>query len=455
MSGAGITRRQAIALGAAGTAALALPAPLRARAPLGGLRAELVGVSQRGFEAWWPTDHPADTTVRYARADGRGGVREQTLARGEVVHAARVRGLEPGTEYTYELRSGGRVLPSSAENPGRFVTLPRLEGRRLATIAVLNDMHVGEECSGTAISIGDASIPPCFTANDYGFRMTGAAIEEIARLGPDLLVANGDLTDRGRPREVGRALRLLRRAGTPVLVTRGNHDRRFHEASTCAEDGDCLRVKAFPNRAPGDHALTSVARVGRRVGVVGLDSCDPETGEGRLDLGGQLGWLEARLSRLRAEGRITLVCFHHHVATIANTTHPPPLFFGVRGDRGAGATMEAIGRHRVPLVFSGHTHRNYLAQDPLAPGTWFLENGAIKEYPAGYAVLRVHEDGIVRTFHRPITSFARRWVQTSAQQVHGLQPLYTRGTLRSRAFVLRFDGAEGAASPESSLIGPL
>jgi hypothetical protein len=189
------------------------------------------------------------------------------------------------------------------------------------------------------------------------------------------------------------------------------------------------------------------------VAVVGLDSCDPETGEGRLDLGGQLPWLDATLHALRGEGRIALVCFHHHVATAANSTHPPPLFFGVRADRGGLDALRTIGSHDVPLVLHGHTHRNYLALDPLAPRTWFLENGAAKEYPAGYALLDVHEDGIVRTFHRPVTDFTREWTRTSAGQVWGRQPDYTRGTQASRSFVLRFEGG-GPGGPAPSLFGP-
>ena len=189
--------------------------------------------------------------------------------------------------------------------------------------------------------------------------------------------------------------------------------------------------------------------------VVGLDSCDPETGDGRLDHGGQLAWLDATLARLRAEGRIALVCFHHHVANQANATHPPPLFFGVNAAHGGLDALRTIGAHDIPLVLHGHTHRNYLARDPLAPGTWFLENGAAKEYPAGWALLRVHEDGIVRTFHRPTVAFARAWTRTSAGQIWGRQPDYTRGTLASRSFVLRFGGAGGRGAPTPSLIGPL
>src|SRR5918996_5132728 len=284
MREARLTRRQALGVAGTGALALALPEPIRSAAQSleGGLQPELVTVTQRGFAAWWCTDAPADTTVRIARVDGRGGVRELRLARRRTIHAAEVEDLRPDTPYRYELRSGGSAIPSSIANPGGFRTLPRLEGKRLATIAVLNDLHVGEQCSGTATSVNGESIPPCFSADDYAYRMSRAALAEVRALKPDLVLANGDLTDRGRPGEVRRALELLRRTGPPLQVTRGNHDRRFHTPDdACGPDGDCLRRDAFPDNAVGDHALTSVARVGRRVAVVGLDSCDPETGEGR------------------------------------------------------------------------------------------------------------------------------------------------------------------------------
>lgn len=458
MGGARLTRREALGAAGAGALALALPGRLLA-APgpaSGGLQPELIGVTQRGFAAWWVTDAAADTTVRLARADGRGGVRELRLERRQAIHAAVIDGLPPDTAYRYELRSGGRAMATSPWNPGNFRTLPLLEGRRLATIAVINDMHVGEQCSGTAKNVGDQSVPPCFTGDDYAYRMTRAALQEIRRLRPDLLVANGDLSDRGQPENIERCLDLLRGTGLPLLVTRGNHDRRFHEADgVCGSDGDCLRSQEFPGNAVGEAALKSVARVGDRVAVVGLDSCDPETGDGRLDLGGQIPWLDQTLTALRAEGRIALVAFHHHIANQSNATHPPPLVFGVNAAQGGIDALRVIGGHDVPLVFHGHTHRNYLARDPLAPRTWFLENGAIKEYPAGYALLHVHEDGIVRTVHRPTEPFCREWTRTSAGQVWGRQPEYTRGTLASRSFVLRFDGSGGDGAPTPSITGPL
>ncbi len=70
----------------------------------------------------------------------------------------------------------------------------------------------------------------------------------IARVDPDLVVASGDLTHRGRPEQHDRAAAFLRAAlGRPLLVVPGNHDipflpparmtRSFREFERLWEDG--------------------------------------------------------------------------------------------------------------------------------------------------------------------------------------------------------------------------
>lgn len=404
------------------------------------LEPELVTVTDSGFVAWWWTEEPSDTTVHLTPVggpeDGRTSVRR--LEEGQQVHVARIDGLRSGQQYRYELSSGGRrvSLGNGDADPGSFRTLVRPAGRHLATIAVLNDLHVGEHCSGTVTDALGPSIPPCFSSDaypDYAHRMVSAAIDELSRLDLDLVIANGDLTDRGRPTEVSRALAQLRRLDAPLQVTRGNHDRRL--AGACSTDGDCLREQAFPGQRAGDGTLRSVVRLGRALAIVGLDSADPDSGAGRLDLGDQPAWLDRQLRTLQGEGRDLLVVFHH----------PLLIGQGVPADRGAQAVLDVLARYpRVRLVLHGHTHANVLRSHPTTGGRLpFLENGAIKEYPAGYALLQVHEDGIMRTFHRPDNAWTRHWTATSARQVWGLQPSITRGDLHSRAFVLSYRSAIG------------
>ncbi len=464
---AGALRRRELLLGAgAGLAALAVPPWARAQLqlppglplpldpttyPQGGLRPELVTVTERGFAAWWRTDEPADTTIRVAR-EGH-ALRELTLERGVQVHAATIRGLRPGTRYRYELVSNGQRLASSVDNPGRLRTLESPGGRVLARIVVLNDLHVGEQCSGTATNLDGNSIPPCFSEPDYAARMLAAALRSIRRAGPDLVIANGDLTDRGRPDEVRRAVDMLRRLGIPVLITRGNHDRTLPGAEGCGEDGDCLRTFAFEERAVGDHALTSVRRIGRHLTVIGLDSCDPQTGEGRLDLGNQIEFLDDQLAIARRQRRRAIVAFHHPVTTAAISTAIPPITFGVGPDQGGRDCLAALARHpHVALVLHGHTHRNYVSYDEGNPHDLpFLENGAVKEYPGGFGLITIRDGGLTRTYHRMTEPFCRRWIRISAQQYHGRHPDYTLGPLAARAFVVSRDGSE---RPPPTVLGP-
>jgi len=453
-------RRRELLIGAGvGAAALGLPRWARAQLPVdpatfpgGGLRPELVTVSPTGIAAWWRTEAPADTTIRIGPAGGE--LRELTLARDRTVHAAEVGGLTPGTEYRYELVSDGRAIATSTENPGRFRTLAPPRGRVLARIAVINDLHVGEGCSGTATHLGEESVPPCFSAPEYAARMVAASVRAIRALRPDLVIANGDLTDRGRPDEVRHALAILKRLRLPVLITRGNHDRTFPEAAgECGEDGDCLRELAFPDRAPGEHALTTVARVRRRLTVIGLDSCDPVSGDGRLDLGGQLELLDRELTRARRQRRRAIVAFHHPVTSAANTTTLPPITFGVDRDLGGADCLEILARHpHVDLVLHGHTHRNYVSYDEGNPHRLpFLENGAVKEYPGGFGLITLRERGYTRSFHRMTEPFCREWTATSAQQYFGRHPDYTLGPLSARAFRSTRDGAD---RPPQTALGP-
>jgi 3',5'-cyclic-AMP phosphodiesterase len=147
---------------------------------------------------------------------------------------------------------------------------------------------------------------------------------------------------------------------------------------------------------------------------------------------------------------------HHHITHKAAATHPPPIAFGVRPDQGGRACLDVLARHdHVRLVVHGHTHRNDVSYDPLCGARLpFLENGALKEYPGGYAPLRVHEDGIVRTFHRPTRRSPARGCARPRGRSGAARPRNTRGTLESRGFVQRF-GRLPLPGPRPSLLGPL
>jgi len=455
MSARGLNRRELIAAGAGAFAAFAVPAPLRAFGAgvltdlgLAGFGPELVGVSDSTASFWWPTAAPSDTTVRIGPAGA--AKTSVTVEQGQTVHVARVDGLRPGVTYEYELVSGGVVQSIGLANPGRFKTLVPLRGPRLARIAILNDLHVGEGCSGTAQTIGDTSIPPCFREKDYAVRMLSAAVRDIRRAKVDLIIANGDLTDRGRFDEIRTALAILKRSRRPVLITRGNHDRLF---DGCREDRDCLKAAAFPGLPKGHHALTSERDLGEKLTFVGLDSCDPESGHGDLLHNGQIELLERSLARAARRGRFVLLAFHHPVTPMAIATAIPPISFGIEPQNGGNALAAVVrNQDHVALVLHGHTHRNYVSYSRgcAAP---FLETGAIKEYGGTWAQLDIHTDGIMRTNHRISEPFNRQWIQTTAGQYEGLYPLYTRGPIEARAFVHRYDAGQDVPPTVDGFIG--
>src|SRR4051812_12058834 len=88
----------------------------------------------------------------------------------------RSQGLEPDTEYTIEGVT--------------FRTLPRPPGERLATVATVNDVHFGETECGVMEGF---ELGPVFRSEPgeppYPEVMNTAALEEIAALDPDAVVA--------------------------------------------------------------------------------------------------------------------------------------------------------------------------------------------------------------------------------------------------------------------------
>ncbi|WP_354700679.1 3',5'-cyclic adenosine monophosphate phosphodiesterase CpdA [Paraconexibacter sp. AEG42_29] len=419
----------------------------------GGLIPEVVTVTERAFQAWWLTDTPQDTTV-VLRAPGK-APETRVLERDKLVHVATVDGLQPGTRYRYELRSGGRTIPTTLLHTGTVTTLTPPPGRLLATVALMNDLHIGEGCSGTIQTIAGQSFPPCNSGDRYAIRMTSAAIRALRTVRPkvDFVFANGDITAEARPGEMKTVFGILRRARIPFDVTRGNHDRR-HRDSCLAGDNDCFREYAAPNSPLGEHAYHWARDIAPGVTAIGLDSCDPETGNGRLDRGGQLEFLEAELRRTAAAGRRVLLGFHHPVTLYQELTVLPPVLFGVSPILGGQDALDVIARHdHVSLVVHGHTHRNYVGYDGRSGyRTPFLENGAVKEYPGGFGLLRFYEGGVLRTFHRVAEPWCRDWIATTATQLFGRHPDYTRGPLSARAFTHRYDG-KGFQPPASTVPG--
>lgn len=155
---------------------------------------------------------------------------------------------------------------------------------------------------------------------------------------PDLILATGDLTDRGKPKEYRRLRKLLGHSSIPVFIITGNHDDRGALRAAFADH------PYLPEHGP----LHWTVDVGP-LRVIGLDTVRKRHPGGELDAE-RLRWLAERLEE--APARPTLIAMHH-----------PPFAIGVgpvdaHGFRGIDALTALIASHpQVARIVCGHVHR--------------------------------------------------------------------------------------------------
>jgi Icc protein len=367
-------------------------------------------------------------------------------------HYAEVHGLEPGTAYQYVALSNGQTAQQdsmqfpigtggSLDYPGTFTTLATPPGRYLFSIALCNDLHMGEGMSG----IIENGWPPAFTQDPglppYPVVMLNGILDDLRQpdRGADRLIVAGDLTGDGTPDEVATVKQMLDGWGTlntDYFVARGNHD-RSRVGPTWAS---CTVVPSAPDHHDcwGDvfpyrlQELSTHDVGGLR--VIGLDTTSLDIAGGTMSKE-QLGHLEDILRHDR--DRPTLL-FGHHPVTIesAMTTEAGPTF---DLDRRSAMALERL-YHRTPGVFfhhSGHTHRNkrtFMLDREEQPdqSVEFLEVGASKEYPGGYSLVRIYTGGYLVSYYKTRSDLARQWGQRTRGEYYGLYPHYMLGTISDR-----------------------
>jgi 3',5'-cyclic AMP phosphodiesterase CpdA len=314
------------------------------------------------------------------------------------LRVVRVDGLRPGREHTVEGIT--------------FRTLPRPPGQRLATVATVSDLHIGEtECGRyDGVNLGpplgvEPGEPP------YPRTMATAAAAEIAAAHPDAVVAKGDLTGRGAAAELEEFLDIFEGAFADRLHwTNGNHD-----------------VSTRSELAP--RPSTELVKVaGARVALVDT-AVHGETG-GRVTEE-QLAWLDDLGAD---EGDGPVLVFAHH-----------PLFDHASFTAGVNAEdserLVALFARRPVLAgwFAGHTHRNRVRRMPASGDVAWAEIGATKDYPGVWAEYRIYEGGILQIVHRISSPDALDWTERTRAMFGGLYPSYSFGTLADRCFPVRLE----------------
>jgi 3',5'-cyclic-AMP phosphodiesterase len=375
-------------------------------------------------------------------------------------HYAEVAGLQPDTPYYYVAMSNGQTaqqtsmqfpvaVGGSLDYPGIFTTLATPPGSYLFTLALSNDLHMGEGESG----IIENNWPPYFEQDPglpgYPVVMLEAMLGDLRQpdRGADRLIVAGDLTSSATLAEAQQVRQMLDGWGTiqqDYFVARGNHDRSMVGSGYAA----CTPV---PGTSPqhydcwGDvfpYPLQTLQRYdlgGLR--LIGLDTT-------MLDLAGgtmspeQLQELADVLASDR--DRPTLLFGHHPITyESAATTEAGPAF---DIDRPTAITLQQLYA-RTPGVFfhhSGHTHRNkrtFLLDENQAPiqSVEFLEVGATKEYPGGYSLVRLYTGGYTVSYYKNRTPLALAWEQRSRHEYYSLYPHYMLGTIADRNHTVTCD----------------
>jgi 3',5'-cyclic AMP phosphodiesterase CpdA len=168
----------------------------------------------------------------------------------------------------------------------------------------------------------------------------------IGRVEPELIVASGDLTNRGRRREHERAAALLRSFGAPVLAVPGNHDLpytfpgRFTRTWTEFE-------RVWETTEP-THSTASLH-------VVGLNSARPYRHQGGALRGDQLRGAAERLARA-PEGAYRVVVLHHHMLGA------PWRAARKRPVSHRNAVLRALVAAGADLILAGHIHQAALSE---------------------------------------------------------------------------------------------
>lgn len=407
--------------------------------PVGGLRPMVPSDSE---VLMGPADSPAQLRVVHHDPTPR------------TFHLVTIEGLEPGREYRFECRSRGMVARpglvatnqhASPERAGRFRTLVPPPGEHVATVALINDTHIGEERHGILFAGLPEPIVQSPGLEPFPEIMLSGALAEVRARGVDRVLLNGGTTAEARPAEVRRFREIMDsygQLGVDYHVTRGNHDRPH----TPASDPDA-GYEAFPVLAgTADHrdpwGLEFVERQQMwttRIGglrVLGIDSTHLD------DSGGQI--LPHQMDAIGAElaadpDRPTLGMAHHPVSRESAWTNVGGPGFIVNEHE---ATVLQDHYTRAPGVFmqwAGHTHRARRTAPDAARHVDFVETGSNGGYPGGYTLLRLYTGGYMMNFHRIGTEDALRWSARSRWAGLGINPEYTLGTTAHRNYVVHRD----------------
>ncbi|MBS1847780.1 MAG: metallophosphoesterase [Actinobacteria bacterium] len=292
-----------------------------------------------------------------------------------------------------------------------FQTLPA-PGELLARFATVNDVHFGEVAAGI---IEGSDIGPVLRsepgAEPYPELMNRCAVAEIDAIGPDAVIAKGDLTSKGTVEEYERFLAVYGTAfGDRLHHVRGNHD--------ACHGG---RFAAFPHQRIDLPGVT----------IALIDTAVEEAANGRVDHE-VLEWLDA----VAADAdRPVLVMGHHHCWSPDRDIRDQS-YFGINPADSIELVDVVRRRPVIHGYFAGHTHRNRRQAFSATGSVPWVEVASVKEFPGTWAEYRVYDGGICQIHHRISDPAALAWTNRTRAMYVGLYTGYAFGKLEDRCFAI-------------------
>lgn len=415
---------------------------------------------------------PADGEVRWGTSPDRLDQVAGDLGGETPYHHVVLDGLEPDRTYYYEARSGGAVATptpftitdgnpvgtdqASLDGGGPFAfTVPQPPpGRFLFSVVLCNDLHMGETEAGLVGGLPQITgvtqqpgLPP------YPEVMLESLVADASALGATYLLAAGDITAEAEPIDLRRTTELLDGFGShgqEWFVARGNHDRAHDgEAWSSCRVGAWGGHDCFVDEFFADDEPTWFQRDLHGLRVIGIDTYD------KAGSGGDAGELAAEQmswfrSTLTADQDQPTIVFGHHPLTVVDSPFPTTAGSALDAEQ-ASSIVETYAE--VPGVFlhhAGHTHRNKRTELTGAPGVLHQEVAAVKEYPGGFTLLRIHEGGYALNFHKSSSDLARAWSERSRMQILGTWPQFSLGAqVADRNVVVERDLSGISAPPRA------
>jgi 3',5'-cyclic AMP phosphodiesterase CpdA len=164
----------------------------------------------------------------------------------------------------------------------------------------------------------------------------------VAEIEPELVLATGDVSHRGRPEQLARAKELLDGLGAPVLALPGNHDIPY-----------TVPARFTAPWVGFEHAFGTVDPVYRSESLVvcGLNSVRPWRHQGGRLSPARLERAAETLAQAPA-GALRVVALHHHLAGAPwRTSRKFPL-------KHRDHALRALAAAGAELVAGGHIHQS-------------------------------------------------------------------------------------------------